>query len=255
MIHLNYKVFGQGDPLIILHGLFGSLDNWVSHARNLSENYTVYLVDQRNHGKSPHQDEWNYSVMAEDLYDFLNQQGIYRSHLLGHSMGGKTVMQFATRYPEMVDKLIVADMTPKKYNPHHTEILAAMSSLDLDSILSRKEAEQALIPKIDDQSIVQFLLKSLGRTEDKKFRWKFNFPIINKNYLNVLEAIEFEEEIDSPSLFIYGGNSSYLEEADKKSIPEFFPNASFYKLEGAGHWVHAEKPAEFLATIKKYLAD
>lgn len=255
MIHLNYKVFGQGDPLIILHGLFGSLDNWVSHARKLSENYTVYLIDQRNHGKSPHEEEWDYSVMAEDLYDFLNQQGIYKSHLLGHSMGGKTVMQFATRYPEMVDKLIVADMTPKRYDPHHTEILAAMDSLDLTEIQSRKEAEQILRSKLEDGSIIQFLLKSLGRTEEKGFRWKFNFSVINQNYPKVLAAVEFEEKIEAPSLFIYGANSNYLEEADKESIPEFFPQASFHKLEGAGHWVHAEKPIEFLAAIKKYLAN
>lgn len=185
MIHLNYKVYGQGNPLIILHGLFGSLDNWVSHARILSENYSVYLLDQRNHGKSPHRDEWDYSVMAEDLYDFLNQHGIYKASLLGHSMGGKTVMQFATRYPEMCEKLIIADMAPKDYPPHHDEILAAMNSLDLSQMKSRKEAQEWLSQRLDDAAIIQFLLKSLGRDENKQFRWKFNFRILYENYAHV----------------------------------------------------------------------
>ena len=254
MIELNYKVYGQGEALIILHGLFGSLDNWVSHARSLSEEYSVYLIDQRNHGKSPHEDEWNYPVMAEDLYDFMNQQGIYRAHLLGHSMGGKTVMEFSRHYPEMIEKLIVADMTPKQYSPHHTEILETLISLDLSALDSRRDAKAKLEERIDDPSVVQFLLKSLGRNEDKAFRWKFNLQVIYDKYERVLDAIDFDDEVDVPSLFIYGGESPYLQEADKANIQEIFPEASFHKLEGAGHWVHAEKPTEFLAQIQKYLA-
>ncbi|MEL6255906.1 MAG: alpha/beta fold hydrolase [Bacteroidota bacterium] len=254
MIELNYKVYGQGEALIILHGLFGSLDNWVSHARSLSEDYSVFLLDQRNHGKSPHVDEWNYPAMAEDLYDFMNQHGIYQAHLLGHSMGGKTVMEFAKHYPEMIDKLIVADMTHKHYPPHHTEILETLISLDLSKLDSRKEAKSKLEERLDDPSVVQFLLKSLGRNEDKAFRWKFNLQVIYDNYERVLDAIAFEEEVDLPTLFIYGGESTYLQEEDKEPMHEIFPEASFHKLEGAGHWVHAEKPVEFLTQIKKYLA-
>ncbi|MEM8891044.1 MAG: alpha/beta fold hydrolase [Bacteroidota bacterium] len=254
MIELNYKVYGQGEALIILHGLFGSLDNWVSHARSLSEDYSVYLLDQRNHGKSPHEDEWTYPAMAEDLYEFMNQQGIYQAHLLGHSMGGKTVMEFSRHYPEMIDKLIVADMTPKQYPPHHTEILETLISLDLSTLDSRRDAKAKLEERISDPSVVQFLLKSLGRDEDKAFRWKFNLQVIYDNYERVLDAISFDEEVDVPSLFIYGGESPYLQEEDKAPIQKVFPQASFHKLEGAGHWVHAEKPLEFLAQIQKYLA-
>lgn len=254
MIHLNYKVYGQGNPLIILHGLFGSLDNWVSHARILSENYSVYLLDQRNHGKSPHQEEWDYSVMAEDLYEFLNQHGIFRANLLGHSMGGKTVMQFATRYPEMCEKLIIADMAPKAYSPHHDDILAAMNSLDLSELSSRKEAQEWLSQRLNDPAIIQFLLKSLGRDEEKQFRWKFNFEVLYKNYPNVLAAPEFEDIVDVPSLFLYGGDSNYLQEDDKEPILSHFPQASFHKLVGAGHWVHADKPKEFLSVVTEYLS-
>lgn len=254
MIELNYKVYGQGEALIILHGLFGSLDNWVSHARSLAEDYSVYLLDQRNHGKSPHENDWNYPVMAEDLFEFMNQQGIYRAHLLGHSMGGKTVMEFARHYPEMIDKLIVADMTPKQYAPHHTEILETLISLDLSKLESRRDAKVKLEERIQDPSVIQFLLKSLGRDEEKSFRWKFNLQVIYDNYERVLDEIKFEDEVDLPTLFIHGGESPYLQEEDKSPIQEIFPEATFYKLEGAGHWVHAEKPAEFLTQIQKYLA-
>ena len=253
MIELNYKLYGQGPPLLILHGLFGSLDNWVSHARKLSENYTVYLIDQRNHGKSPHAAPWDYPTMAEDLYDFMTQHGIYKSHLLGHSMGGKTLIQFATLYPEMIDKLLIADMTPKAYEPHHTHILESLIQIDLSKLESRKEAKLLLEEKIEDPSVVQFLLKSLGRNDEKNFRWKFNLELIYKNYERVLDKIEIEEEIDTEALFIYGGNSNYLVEGDKQLIQTSFPNATFVRLEGAGHWVHAEKPIEFLTQIQKYL--
>ncbi|MEM6800735.1 MAG: alpha/beta fold hydrolase [Bacteroidota bacterium] len=253
MIELNYKLYGQGPPLLILHGLFGSLDNWVSHARKLSENYTVYLIDQRNHGKSPHVAPWDYPTMAEDLYDFMNKEGIYKSHLLGHSMGGKAVLQFATQYPEMIDKLLVADMTPKAYEPHHTHILESLINIDLESLESRKEAKITLEEKITDPSVVQFLLKSLGRDEGKNFRWKFNLKLIYDNYARVLDIIVIDDEIDTDTLFIYGGKSDYLQEEDKEPIKALFPQASFIKIEDAGHWLHAEKPIEFLTEIQKYL--
>ena len=141
---LNIKIFGQGPALVILHGLFGSLDNWVSHAKALADSYSVYLVDQRNHGKSPHSDVVDYQAMADDLLALLDAQGIYQAHLLGHSMGGKTVMQFAGQHSERVDKLIVVDMAPKAYPPHHEEILTALTSLPLATLASRKDAAALL---------------------------------------------------------------------------------------------------------------
>ncbi|MEM6261555.1 MAG: alpha/beta fold hydrolase [Bacteroidota bacterium] len=252
-MQLNHKVYGQGPALIILHGLFGSLDNWVSHARQLSVDYTVFLVDQRNHGRSPHDPAFSYPVMAEDLHEFMAQQGIRQAHLLGHSMGGKTVMTFADRYPDQVDKLIVADMAPKQYPPHHNDVVAAMKSIDLATLSSRQEANELMLPLIPELGVRQFLLKSLGRDEVKNFRWKFNLPVLIETYPNIIADTPIGFPFEGPTLFVHGGNSHYLAESDKPAIEEVFPHATFAKIPGAGHWLHAEKPAEFLKIVQGFL--
>lgn len=254
MLTLHHKVLGQGPALIILHGLFGSLDNWISHARSLSDRFSVYLLDQRNHGKSPHAEEWNYLIMAEDLNDFMDQHGIMQAHLLGHSMGGKTVMKLAGEYPERIDHLIVADMGIKQYPPHHQHILDSIRSLQLQTLASRKEAREQLESQLDDASIVQFLLKSLGRDEQKNFRWKFNFDVIDANYREVLAPIQNHFPFEGPTLFLSGGNSQYVMPEDEKSILEQFPQATFQTLSGAGHWLHADKPQAFLQSVNSFLA-
>lgn len=250
---LNFKTFGQGPALIILHGLFGSLDNWVSHARQLADTYSVYLIDQRNHGKSPHSDQWDYSIMADDLLDFMDQQGIYQAHLLGHSMGGKVVMVAAGRQPDRVDKLIVADMAPKSYPPHHTQILETLIHTDLTALTSRKEAKEHLSKGIPEIGVQQFLLKGLGRDDEGNFAWKFNLPVIYDNYSKVLEAVQPEETFDGPTLFISGGKSNYVQMEDHAEILDFFPNAEFEILENAGHWIHAESPQEFITSTRNFL--
>ena len=254
MLTLHHKVFGQGPALLILHGLFGSLDNWVSHARTLSEEYSVYLIDQRNHGKSPHTDEWGYAAMAEDLHDFMDQHGIMQGHLLGHSMGGKTVMQFAGEYPERIDHLIVADMGIRQYPPHHEHILAAIRSLQLPELNSRKEAKEMLEQQIDEQSIVQFILKSLGRNDAKNFRWKFNFDVIDANYHEVLAPINNHFPYEGKTLFLSGSESKYVRETDHQDILEQFPEAQFEVIGGAGHWLHADKPSDFIQSVKTFLS-
>lgn len=253
MLELNYKTFGQGPALIILHGLFGSLDNWVTLSRSLSEHYSVYLVDQRNHGRSPHAAAWNYEVMAQDLHDFMNQHGIMQAHLLGHSMGGKTVIKFAGEYPEQIDKLIVADMGIKQYQPHHQAILEALASVDLTAIESRNEAKEILQRRISEVGVIQFLLKGLGRDDEKNFQWKFNFDVIAPNYNNVLEAIDNDFSFEGPTLFLSGSESNYVEPGDHDSILESFPEATFEVLQGAGHWLHADKPAAFLERVMNFL--
>lgn len=253
MLTLHHKVFGQGPALLILHGLFGSLDNWVSHARTLSETYSVYLIDQRNHGKSPHTDEWNYASMAEDLHDFMDQHGIMQGHLLGHSMGGKTVMQFAGEYPERIDRLIVADMGVRQYPPHHEHILNAIRSLPLSQLESRKEAKELLEQQISEQAIVQFILKSLGRDEEKQFRWKFNFDVIDANYHEVLAPIQNHFSYDGDTLFLSGSESQYVRKEDHTDILEQFPEAQFEVLQGAGHWLHADRPADFVQSVNTFL--
>lgn len=254
-MELNFKSFGNGPALIILHGLFGSLDNWVSHARQLSESYSVYLIDQRNHGKSPHADQWDYETMANDLEDFMDQQGIYQAHLLGHSMGGKTVMQFAMNYPERIEKLIVADMAPKGYEPHHTEILETLINIDLASFESRQAVGAHMEARIPEIGVRQFLLKSLGRNEQKQFRWKFNLSIIYQNYKKILEPIDLAFPFDGPTLFLSGGKSFYVSPEDHEMIREGFPEASFSVIPHAGHWLHADSPAEFLQEVHAFLAD
>lgn len=251
---LNYKSYGQGPAIVILHGLFGSLDNWVTHARRLSEDYSVYLYDARNHGRSPHYENFNYGIMAEDLHEFLDQHGIYQTHLLGHSMGGKTVMTFANMYPERIDKLIVADMGVRQYPPHHNTILKALRSIEPSSFESRNEIDEVLLSKgVEEKTVRQFLLKNIGRDVDKRLSWKFNFPVIDRHYDEVLKPINPDFPYDGETLMIHGGNSHYIEEQDKPSILELFPEATFVELEGAGHWLHAEKPAEFIQEVIDFL--
>lgn len=252
-MELNFKSYGKGPALIILHGLFGSLDNWVSHARQLSEHFSVYVIDQRNHGRSPHAPEWDYPTMAEDLADFMDQQGIFQAHLLGHSMGGKTVMQFAMYHPERIDHLVVADMAPKAYEPHHTQILESLIQLDLSALSSRSEAEKQLAKGIADPVIRQFLLKSLGRDADKKLRWKFNLEVIYEKYALILEAIELDFPFEGPTLFLSGEQSTYVQAHDHDLIQEGFPGAQFEQMPQAGHWLHADRPAAFLAAVQAFL--
>ena len=177
---LNFKKTGTGKPLVILHGLFGSADNWFSIAKELEKDFTLYLVDQRNHGDSPHSEEWNYGVMVEDLKELIDEEGLDRIYLMGHSMGGKTAMNFAVEYPERVDRLIVADIAPRYYEVHHQTILEGLNSIKLDQIKSRKEADDQLAKYIDEVGIRQFLLKSLGRNSEG-FVWKINLPVITEN--------------------------------------------------------------------------
>ena len=251
-MELNFRKVGEGPPLVILHGLFGSADNWFSIARELDKEFTMYLVDQRNHGDSPHADEWNYDVMVEDLKELLDEEGLDKAFLMGHSMGGKTVMNFALKYPERVEKLIVADIAPRYYPVHHESILEGLNSLDLKSINSRKEADDAMAKYISEPGIRQFLLKSLGRDADG-FAWKINLPVITKNIENVGEALPEGGIFEGPTLFLAGANSNYVQQKDLPEILEFFPNYELEFVQNAGHWLHAEQPHAVVEEIRKFL--
>jgi pimeloyl-ACP methyl ester carboxylesterase len=252
-MNLNFKSFGQGPALIILHGLFGSLDNWVSQANQLADSFSVFLIDQRNHGRSPHGEPWNPEQMAEDLAEFMDQQGIMQAHLLGHSMGGKTVMKFAGLYPYQIDRLIVVDMAPRAYEPHHQEIIAALNAVQIDQIQSREEAEEQLKPSISDWGVRQFLLKGLTRNGKDGFKWKFNLPLISRDYLNILEKVELDAPFEGPTLFVSGEKSNYVRPADHPEILTQLPAAEFSVIPQAGHWVHAEAPEAFLAEVRRFL--
>lgn len=252
-MNLNYKTFGQGPPLIILHGLFGMLDNWQTVAKQLAEDYTVFIIDQRNHGKSPHDDEFNYEIMAEDLYEFMDDNWIYKAHLLGHSMGGKTVMQFAMMYEEMVDKLIIVDIAPKKYEGNHQNIFDALFSFNPKDVKSRKEADILLKKYISEFGVRQFLLKNLYRDKTGGYQWKMNLSVIYNNYKNILDTITTDSTFDKPVLLLRGEQSNYISEEDITNIKVFFPNSIVNTIANTGHWVHADAPNVLLEQVQTFL--
>lgn len=249
---LNFKKSGSGPPLVILHGLFGSLDNWFSIAKELVEHYTLYLVDQRNHGDSPHAEEWNYAVMVEDLKELMDEEGLEKIYLMGHSMGGKTVMNFALKYPKAVEKLIVADIAPRYYPIHHQSILEGLNSLNLSEIKSRKEADDQLAQYIPELGVRQFLLKSLTRDSDG-FVWKINLSVISKNIENVGEALPEGGKYEGPTLFLAGANSNYIQQKDMTDMERFFPNYELEFIANAGHWLHAEQPHAVVEEMRRFL--
>ncbi|MDB4533775.1 alpha/beta fold hydrolase [Vicingaceae bacterium] len=251
-MELNFKKIGEGDPLVILHGLFGSLDNWLTLARKLGEHFEVYIVDARNHGQSPHSEEFDYDVMADDLYAFLIQHSIIDPIILGHSMGGKTAMQFAMNYPTKLTKLIVADIAPKSYPVHHTSIIEGMLSLNFNEIKTRKGADKQLSKHIADASTRQFILKNLFWIEKEKLAWRFNLKVIDRDIEIIGQGLQNVTTFEKPTLFVRGIKSNYITENDYNSISTIFPNSSIESLD-SGHWVHAEKPQEFLEIISSFL--
>lgn len=248
------RIMGNGpQPLIILHGLFGSSDNWMSVAKILQEEYTLHLLDARNHGQSPHDSEFNYQVMAQDLKEYLVENAIHNPVLIGHSMGGKTVMRFAYEYPSVAKKLIVVDISPRFYERHHQTIFSAFDSVDLNSIQTRNEADQAMQQIVGDIGVRQFLLKNLYRNEEGKFAWRINLELIKEKIDVIGEALPMDHKVETPSLFIRGELSGYIEEADKLLIDQCFSNARIETVEKASHWVHAEAPTKVVSLIKSFI--
>ena len=250
MLELNYKTFGEGFPVVILHGLFGTLDNWQTIARKLAEHYTVYIIDQRDHGRSPHTDIIDYPHLAFDLHAFLESNWIYKAHIIGHSMGGKTAMRFTLDYPDMVEKLIVIDIAPKTYSGGHEPIFDALLGLQLDAIESRQEAEAYLESRIPELGVRQFLLKNLTRNEDGDFTWKMNLPLIHQHYPDILAGIEADVPFEGPSWFIRGARSNYVTDADWPNITRLFPAAQLITIPDAGHWVHADQTERLLEAVE-----
>lgn len=253
---LNYKSLGQGHPIIILHGLFGMLDNWLSFGKMLEDSgFMVFLVDQRNHGRSPHSEEVSYSLMADDLRQFMEDHWIHRAVIIGHSMGGKTAMQFAHDFPNMVESLVVVDIAPKTYEAGHESVFAALRSIDLDKVTNRQEVEKALLNQLnEDQSTVQFLLKSLSRVKgEDRYQWKMNLAALYENYQQILDAPALNHEVDVPTLFIRGSESSYIQDEEVSLLHEAFPHSELITIESAGHWVHADKPDELFDSILSFI--
>lgn len=238
--------------MVILHGLFGSSDNWQSVAKRIAEHYKVYLVDQRNHGKSFHSDEFSYDLMVSDLNNLIEKEGLDDFILLGHSMGGKTAMGYAMDHPEKINKLIVADIGPIKYQVHHDLILTALNEAWNAELNSRKQAEEIISKYIEHPSIRQFLLKNLHWVEKGKLGWKINIPVLSRTILEISEWGEQIEDIDIPTLFIRGGKSEYIREADIPVIEEKFHDVRIETMPDSGHWVHAEQPDEFYNIVMQF---
>lgn len=250
---LYFKKIGeQGPAIIILHGIFGNSDNWLGTAKLLGLSHQVYLVDQRNHGQSPWDDAFDYQVMAHDLYAFIEEHHIENPILLGHSMGGKTVMQFGLNYPSIASKLIIVDIAPKFYPVHHTQILAGLNSLNLATLTSRTEANEHLKRFEEQEGVRQFLLKNLYRKDDA-FAWRINLAVITKNINVVGHELWVKQACETPSYFIKGANSHYIEPEDERLIAEIFPNFELFQIEGAGHWVQADQPEAFIQVIQSIL--
>jgi esterase len=249
---LFFRKFGSGPPLIILHGLFGTADNWNTLAKKYGEYFTTYAVDLRNHGQSPQSEEWDYEVMAKDILELITDEGMKSTHMMGHSMGGKVAMMVAGMIPEKIDRLIVSDIAPKFYKPHHQQILDALNGLDLKNTKTRKEAETYMDSKIEDAGTRMFLLKNLYWKEEQ-LAWKFNLPVITEKIEKVGQALPKEILFEGPTLFIRGSKSHYILESDIDNILEHFPNARLTTIEGAGHWLHADQPAEYLQVTLEFL--
>ncbi|MCS6929422.1 MAG: alpha/beta fold hydrolase [Saprospiraceae bacterium] len=250
---LYYREFGRGTPVVILHGLLGSSDNWQTIAQALAEEHFVITPDLRNHGRSPHVPTHSYPEMAEDLYALLDSLGIYTTSLVGHSMGGKVAMQFALTYPERVDHLVVIDIAPGVGEGKHEHIFEALHALSIEQIRTRQEADVFLQKYIPEAHVRQFLLKNLTRNPDGSFAWKMNLPVLWAHYAYILAPVE-GEPFRKPTLFIRGGQSEYLSEEDLPSIKTLFPRARLETVEGAGHWVHADKPQELLSLLSAFLS-
>ena len=239
--------------MIILHGLLGSLDNWQTLARRYSEYFTVFIIDQRNHGRSPHHENMDYDILAEDLLEFMESHWIYEAHLMGHSMGGKTVMNFASKNHDYVDKLVVVDMAPGQNDPNHDHIFEALFSVDVENLSSRDNARKLLKDQIEEEAVVQFLLKNLKRSKGNGYEWKPNLPGLFSNYEQIIAGLNFEESYPGPSLFVRGGDSDYINTKNISEIESLFTNAKFETIDGAGHWVHSEAQDEFFEKTLEFL--
>tara|TARA_R110002051_G_scaffold316104_1_gene395319 strand:- start:1931 stop:2701 length:771 start_codon:yes stop_codon:yes gene_type:complete len=243
---LHSQIFGSGEPLVILHGFLGMSDNWKRLGNQYAENgYEVHLIDQRNHGKSFQSNEFNYDLLVEDLKDYMIFHTLDKAIILGHSMGGKTAMQFACTYPEKVKKLIIADIAPKYYPPHHQIIIDALNKIDLEKLASRNDADEILTRYIKDFGTRQFLLKNLYWVEKGKLDFRFNLKVLSDKMEEVGENISTTASFNGPTLFLRGDKSEYIAIEDYTTIKRHFPSAEIKVIDKAGHWLHAENPKQF----------
>lgn len=254
-MNLHYREYGEGPPLLILHGFLGASGNWHTLSRNVfAEHFRVIAVDQRNHGDSPHSDVFDYETLADDILRFMDTHEVDRAHLLGHSMGGKTAMHVAIRYPERVDRLIVADIAPRAYDDRHNEILDALWEVEPEEYSDRESIDAALSQYIRFDDVRMFLMKNLALDKSsRRYSWKMNLETLRENYPLLNEALPDGAHFDGPTLFIRGDLSDYITDDDRTSIRRHFPASRIVTINDAGHWLHADQPDAFGQTVNAFL--
>ena len=252
---LFFREFGSGRPVIILHGLFGQSDNWVTLGRRLAEQFHVFIPDQRNHGQSPHAPVHSFPAMAEDLARFIEQHHIIDTILIGHSMGGKVAMLYTLENPDKVQKLVIVDISQRRYPERsiHTQVLSQMLSLDLDTFSTRSEIEKLLTERIPDARIRMFMMKNLYYQAHGKLKWRLNLDVINQSMDLLFDGISATGKFEGPTLFVRGGKSDYILDEDLPMIISLFPNALVKTISGATHWVHADAPEELCSLLSGFL--
>ncbi len=241
--------------MIILHGVFGSSDNWFSVGKSFAENWKVYLVDLRNHGQSFHSEEFNYSVMANDINNLIQKEGLGRPVVVGHSMGGKVAMQLAVNQPNLINKLVIVDIAPKKYPMHHKTLVEGLLSIDLKNIGNRQDLELRISRFENNPVVRQFLMKNVGRDKSSNFRWKLNLDSIYNNLDKLSEALDYTNPYLGKTLFIKGEDSNYINIEDGDLIHQIFPNANIFLIPEAGHWVQADQPKQFIKIVEDFLLE
>ena len=251
---LYSNIEGQGKSLLILHGFLGMSDNWKTLGTQYAEvGYEVHMLDLRNHGRSFHSDDFTYDAMVKDIYDYCSEHQLQKIDLIGHSMGGKVSMFFAIKYPEMLNKLVIADIAPRYYNPHHQDIMAALNAVDFTKKPSRSDVDDLMTKYIPDFGTRQFLMKSLYWVETGQLGFRFNLAAFNKKIDQIGEALPPNAVYEKPTLFLRGGNSGYITEKDAQDIAHHFPNSKIETIENAGHWLHAENPKAFFEKTMAFL--
>jgi len=249
---LFHRELGQGQPIVMLHGIFGSSDNWLTHSRMLSDHYHTYALDMRNHGQSAHDNAFDYPAMVEDILAFMGEHGIVDPIVMGHSMGGKVAMNLAVAHPDKVQKLIVVDIAPRPYNMENYVVLQGLNSIRINEVTSRQQADEMLAVHVEEPDVRQFLLKNLQRKPEGGFKWKLNLPAISANIEKIGLPLQFEGKFEKPTLFVRGARSGYVRDKDIATIKAIFPAATLETLD-TGHWLPAEKPNEFVGLVRKWL--
>lgn len=251
---LYAKIEGSGKPLLILHGFLGMSDNWKTLGAKYAESgFAAHLLDLRNHGRSFHSNIFNYDVMANDVVTYCKANNLDKVDVIGHSMGGKVAMNLAVHYPELINKLIVADISPKHYPPHHQDVMAALNAVDFSGNPSRNDVQYVIEQYVKEPGVVQFLMKNVYRITPQQLGFRFNLGVFNNNDKAIGEALKEGEVFNGLTLFLKGGLSDYINDSDVELIKKHFPLAKIAQVSNAGHWLHADNPAEFFEKSMVFL--